>query len=128
MLGKLKKLTVGDISAFDRYRKDERKTQLIAITCEIYKDGNIPEGEVSRIEREIQKTQGIESNPNVTIDEIQFLIWRSMLKTNPDTSLEDVGNDLSMDNMTKRLDEIMPTDDKLPTKKKTVRKKKKKNN
>jgi hypothetical protein len=124
----LKKLTVGDINAFDRYRKDERKIQLIAITCELYKDGNIPEGEVSRIEREIQKTQNITDNPDITMAEIQFLIWRSMLKSNPDISLEEVGDDLSMENMTKMLDEILPTDDKLPTKKKTVRKKKKKDN
>jgi hypothetical protein len=129
MLGKLKKLTVGDINAFDRYRKDMRKKELIAITREVYAGRDIPDGEISRIEREIQTTQNINDNPEVTLDEIQFLIYRSLLKSNPDISLEDVGQELSMEKMTGMLDKILPTDDKIVTaKKKTVRKKKKKDN
>ena len=124
------KLTVGDINAFDRYRKDERRSELISITRELYKDGDIPDGEVSRIEREIQNTQGLDQGPNPSMGEVIFLIWRSLLKSNPDISLEEVGNDLDIEQMNEVIDGILPQDDKLPTKakKKTVRKKKQKDN
>ena len=128
---KHKKLTVGDINAFDRYRKDERRQELISITRELYGD-SIPEGEVPRIEREIQKTQGLEAKPSMTLDEIIFLLWRSMLKSDPDISLKEAGEHLKIndDDIGDLLSSVLPTDNKIPTKakKKTVRKKKKKNN
>ena len=128
---KYSKLTVGDINAFDRYRKDERRKELISITRELYGD-NIPDGEVPRIEREIQKTQGLETKPSMSLDEIIFLLWRSMLKSDPDISLKEAGDQLKIndDDIGELLASVLPTDNKLPVtaKKKTVRKKKPKDN
>lgn len=134
MLGKLKKLDVGDMSAFEKYCKDKRREELIAITRGLY-GNNIPEGEVSRIEREIQTTENIDNKKEATLDEMQFLIFRSLLKSNPEASLEDVGSDLTVEKLVSMVNEIMPPEEGLPgsmkkkkSKKKAVRKKKPKDN
>jgi hypothetical protein len=56
----------------------------------------------------------------------QFLVWRSMLKADPDTTFEAAGETLTIDNLDELINDILPTPDKLPTKKKTAKKARKK--
>ena len=126
---KLKKLDVGDIVAFDLHRKEIKKESLISTTKELYGE-NIPADAVMQIERELQKVPGLmdEDSGSVDIEEIQFLLWRSVLKSDPDITLEEIGKELTAENMADLITSVLPAPEKLPTKKKTKRKKKQKDN
>lgn len=124
MLDRLKKLNVGDITVYERWIKDQRRAELIKTTQELYGD-NIPEDAVLKIDRELKKVVSIldSGKVEVTLEMAQFLVWRSMLKTNPEATFESAGELLSTDNVGELIDEIMPTPAALPTKKKTAKKK-----
>ena len=124
----LKPLTVGDINAFNRWRKDQYKKEIISITREVHGD-NIPDGEVDRINALIQKVKGMDENPKVTPEEIQFLVYRSLLKTYPDMTYESAGDEIPLEDAENMLDGVLPTEEKVSkTKKKSTRKKKAKDN
>jgi hypothetical protein len=127
MLGTLKKLDVGDITAYERYVKEQKRAELIATTQKLYGE-NIPEGAVLQIERELAKIPSIFSAGDTEIDAeaVQFLLWRSVLKSDPDATYESVGEMMSTDNMAEYIDKILPVPDKLPVKKKAVKKARKK--
>lgn len=124
MLDRLKKLDVGDITVYERWIKDQRRAELIATTKELYGD-NIPEGAVLQIDRELKKITGIleSGKVEITLEMAQFLVWRSMLKSDPEATFESAGELLSTDNVHELINEILPTPAKVPTKKKTVKKK-----
>lgn len=126
---KMKKLDVGDIVAFDLYRKEQKKKSLIETTRMLYGD-DIPPSAVVDIERQLGQVPGLmsEDGADVDIEEIQFLLWRSALKSSPDITLEDIGGELTTDNMAEMIGSVLPSPEKLPAKKKTVRKKKPKDN
>ena len=124
MLDRLKKLDVGDITAYERHVKEQKRTELIATFKELHGD-NMPADAVLIINRELAKIPSIFSEGDTTIDAeaVQFLLWRSVLKSDPDATLESVGNEMNTDNMMKYINEILPTPAKLEAKKKTVKKK-----
>jgi len=132
-LNDLKKLDVGDISAYERHVKDTRRKELIALTKELHGD-NIPEGAVLKIDGELKKIPSIfsEDGAGIDADAVQFLVWRSMLKTDSGATLEQAGEVFNVDNMQAYVDKILPQSDSLPPQKKTtkkvVRKKKLKDN
>jgi len=117
-------LNVGDIVAFDLYRKEQKKKSLIATTKELYGE-NIPDDAVLKIERELQKVPGVmsENGSKVDLEEVQFLVWRSMLKDDPEITFEQAGEDLTSSNMQEYVSKILPEPEKLPAKKKKVKKK-----
>jgi hypothetical protein len=124
MLDRLKKLDVGDITEYERWIKDQRRKELIATVKAVHGD-NVPADTVMMIDRELKKIVSIleSGKVEVTLEMAQFLVWRSMLKSNPDVTFESAGELLSIDNVNELIDEILPIPDKLPTKKKTVKKK-----
>lgn len=130
---KLKKLDVGDIAAYERHIKEQKREQLIETTRKLYGD-NIPDDAVLKIERELAKIPSIfsEGDTEIDADAVQFLLWRSMLKSDPDITYKAAGDMMNTDNMMDYINEILPVPDKLPAKKKTakkkVRKKKQKDN
>ena len=126
MLDRLKKLDVGDITVYERHVKEQKRAELIATTKELYGD-NIPEGAVLQIERELAQIPSIFSEGEAVIDAgaVQFLLWRSMLKSDPDATFESAGELLSTDNVDELINEILPVPDKLPAKKKKAARKKK---
>lgn len=124
MLEGLKKLDVGDITAYERHVKEQKRAELIATTKELYGE-NIPADAVLTIDRELKKIPSIFSENEAVIDAeaVQFLLWRSVLKSDPEATLESVGKEMNTDNMMDYINEILPTPDKLPAKKKTAKKK-----
>ena len=124
MLDRLKKLDIGDITAYERRMKERRRTELIALSRELYGD-NIPEGEAMRIDAELKKIPSIfaEGQTEIDADAVQFLLWRSMMKSDPDITFDSVGELMDTDNMMKYINAILPAPDKVPTKKKTAKKK-----
>jgi hypothetical protein len=127
MFGTLKKLDVGDITAYERRMKEQRKTELIATFKELYGD-NLPSDAVLQIDRELKKIPSIfsEESADIDADAVQFLLWRSVLKSNDAATFDEVGKMMDVDNMAKYINEILPAPDKITTKKKAVKKARKK--
>jgi hypothetical protein len=121
-----KKLTVGDMNAFDRYRKEEVRKNEIFIARELYGD-NIPDGQIDKINAKINVVKGLSDAGKVTPEEMQFLIYRSMLKSNPDITLKEAGDLIEFDKLDEIINEILPSDNTV-AKKKPARKKKNKDN
>lgn len=124
MLERLKKLDVGDITVYERWVKDQRRAEIIATVKAVHGD-DIPADTVMMIDRELKKIASIleSGKVEITLEMAQFLVWRSMLKSDPEATFESAGELLSTDNVGELIDQIMPTPAKLPTKKKTVKKK-----
>lgn len=128
----LNKLDVGDITALDRRLRDRKRRELVELYRGLYGD-NMPDkviesinGELSQISINIQRGKF-----EIDLDTVQFLVWRSLLKTNPSATFEEAGSTISLENADEYMGIIMPVPDKVPAKKKKVkkaRKKKKKNN
>jgi hypothetical protein len=126
-LNDLKKLDVGDIAAYERSVKENRRKELIALTKELHGE-NIPSDAVMEIDRELKKIPSIFSEDGADIDAeaVQFLVWRSMLKTDPDATLEQAGKMFNVSNMQDYVSKILPEPDSLPPQKKTAKKVKRK--
>lgn len=125
---KLKKLDVGDITAYERRMKEQRRAELIATFKDLYGD-NMPSDAVMQIDRELKNIPSIFSEKEVVIDAdaIQFLLWRSLLKSDSDATFESAGELINTDDFTiEDFNEILPVPDKLPAKKKKVKKARKK--
>jgi hypothetical protein len=120
----LKKLDVGDLTVYERWIKEQKRKELITTFKGLYGD-DMPADAVLQIDRELGKIKGIMESGKVeiTLEMAQFLVWRSLLKSDPDITFESAGEELSLDNMGDLIDSILPVPDKLPTKKKTVKKK-----
>ena len=123
---RLSKLTVGDIAEYERHVKDVYKKELIDTFKEVYGD-NLPADAAITINKELKKIPSIfEGSGDIDAEGVQYLIWLAIRKTNPDTTLEDIGNDMDTEKLKAYVDVIMPVADKVSTKKKTVKKRKKK--
>ena len=132
MLENMKKLDVGDITAYERRMKEQRKAELIATFKELYGD-NIPDDAVLKIDRELKKIPSIFSDGEMEIDAdaVQFLLWRSVMKSDPDATFESVGAEMDVEKLASYVDNILPAPSEVPIKKKAVkraRKKKQKDN
>jgi hypothetical protein len=128
----LSKLDVGDITALDRRLRDRKRRELIDLYKGLYGD-NMPDKVIKDINNELnQISLNIQKGKfEIDLDTVQFLVWRSLLKTNPSATFEEAGSTISLENAGEYIDVIMPTPDKVPAKKKAVkkaRKKEKKNN
>ncbi len=133
-VGKLSKLTVGDVAAYERWRRDERKKKLRQITKDLHGD-NIPPDALEQIERQLKMIPKLEDNEGFDVTAAQYLFWRSLSKKDPDITLEQVGEMLDAnDEKLAMLSELLfPQPDtvknaKKPIKKKVKRKKKNRDN
>lgn len=124
---KLSKLTVGDLASYERWRREERKKELIETTKELYGD-NVPDNAVSTIEAELKKIPNLMDADGFDLNAAQYLFWVSMKKADPDITMAQVGNLLESDKLEEYSNVLFPQPKKLPAKKKQVRKKKKKDN
>jgi hypothetical protein len=131
MLDRLKKLDVGDIVVLDRRLRDRKRKELIELYRGLYGD-DMPDDAIDKINYELtQISIGIQKGKfEIDLDTVQFLVWRSLLKSDPDVTIEEAGSTITMENASEHIDKIMPVPGKVPAKKKVkkARKKKKKNN
>ena len=97
-VSKLAKLTVGDIADYERWRREERKKELIAITKELYGE-KIPADSLTQIEQELRRIPSIMDDNGFDITAAQYLFWRSLQKSDKDVTLEQVGNWLESDKL-----------------------------
>ena len=115
---KLGKLTVGDIADYEEWRRDKRKTELIAITKDLYGD-KIPVDALTRIEQELRKIPSILSDDGFDITAAQYLFWKSLSKNDPDITMQQVGNYLETSKLEEYSNMLFPPN--LAVKKKRVR-------
>ena len=127
MLEKLSKLTVGDVADYERWRKEERKRELIELAQEMYKE-NIPVEILPQIEQQLKQLPGIDNLDDITVKDACYLIWLSGKKSDNDLTLEQVGNTVDLDSLGKYMDKLFPAPAKLAKKKKAKRKPKPKDN
>jgi hypothetical protein len=128
MFCNLKKLDVGDIAAYERRIKEQRKSELIDTFKQLHGD-NMPPDAVLQIDRELKKIPSIFSaeGSEIDADAVQFLLWRSVIKTSPDTTIEEVGANMNTETMMEYINKILPIPDEIPkAKKKAVKKARKK--
>lgn len=129
-LKKIKKLTVGDIAAYERHVKEEKKRELIALTKDLYGD-KIPDDAVIKIEREIKAIPSIFETGEVDAEAVQYLLWLSYKKADADITLQQVGDNMDAENLHGYIEQLLPQPEELPepeTKKKRSRKAKKRTN
>ena len=123
-LDKLKKLTVGDLVDYQRHKRQVRKQEIIDNAKDIYGD-NIPPDLFEYLENQLKLIPKIEDVDSLGVEEVQYLIWLSVKKTDPDATLRQVGDWLDADKLGLYVSKILPTPEKLPKpKKKAARKKK----
>lgn len=126
-VAKLQKLTVGDIAGFERHRRETKKKELIATLKELYGD-SVPPDSLSEIERQLKLIPKLEDSDALAVDDISYLVWTSLKKSDPDVTIEQVGNWLDVEKLQEYIGFLFPQTDKVQVKKKAVRKKKKKDN
>ena len=120
-VNKLSKLTVGDIAAYERHVKEERKKELIALTKELYGD-NIPVDAVEKIERQLKEIPSIFDTGDVDAEAVQYLMYLAAKKTDPDITLKQIGDSMDVSLLETYVEQMMPQPEKLPqTKKKRKR-------
>ena len=122
----LSKLTVGDIADYERWRKDERKKELIELTREVYSD-NIPVDVLPQIEQQLKQLPGLDNIDDISMKDACYLIWLSGKKTDPDLTLEQAGKQIDIDKLGDMMGKLFATSTTLK-KKKVKRKPKQKNN
>jgi hypothetical protein len=116
-VSKLRKLGVGDIVEFQRYKKEERKKELIATIKDLYGD-NIPADMLGYVEQQLKLVPKLEDGVSLTFEEMQYMVWMSLRKSDPDATLKQVGEQLETDNLDKYISAILPQADTIPVKKK----------
>ena len=112
MLDNLKQITVADIAAYDTWAREERRKELIASFRGLYGD-KVPENAAMQIDRELGAIKSMFADSgDVSIDPatIQFLLWRSVIKTDPKATLEQVGDAMTISKLQEYTDQIMPTE------------------
>lgn len=114
MLDNLKKLDVGDIAAYETWKREKKRKELILSFRELYGD-NLPSDAVMQIDRELGAIKGIFASGDVeiNIEAVQYLLWRSVRKDSPDMTIEQVGEQMTTDNMGKYIEQIMPSTSKV---------------
>lgn len=128
---KLSKLTVGDLSNFDRWRRDNQRKELVKIAKELYGD-NIPENAYLSIRKELDSIKPLVGDEGevdeslLTLDTAQFLLWRALLHKDPQITFEEAGNQLVIDedNLEECFDLLFPAT--MPAQKKTKKRSKRK--
>ena len=110
MFGNLKQLNVGDLAAYETQAREQKRKELIATFKDLYGD-KLPDDAVFKINRELKSVKGIFSDDEVEIDAtvVQFLLWRSVRKSQPDITLEQVGEEMDMDKLGEYVESIMPS-------------------
>jgi len=83
------RLTIGDIAEFEDYLRKKTRSELIAVTKELYGD-KIPADSVREIEKQAVKASSFIGMENVSINILTHLIWRSLKKVYPEVTLDDV--------------------------------------
>lgn len=132
---KLQKLTVGDLNAFQRWRKERRKADIIETIKMTWGDA-VPVEVLPEIERQLKmlpRLDQLQGDSSLDLECINYLVWLAGVKADPDLTLAQVERDLDGESFGDLLGAIFPQPDTVPAKKKvvkkkTVRKKKKKNN
>jgi hypothetical protein len=81
---KFGKLDVGDIAKQERWSRDRRKKELIDTMKELYGD-NLPDDALSQIDNQLN------CNCEESLEDVQYLLWLSMLKMDKDATYEQVG-------------------------------------
>jgi len=134
-VGRLKLLGVGDIVEHQRHKKELRKKEIIENAKDLYGD-NIPDSIFDYLERQLKLIPKVETAETLSPEDIQYLVWLSLRKNDPDVTLKQAGDWLNLDELDLYVSKIFPAPETLPekTKKskkkvaKKTRKKKKKNN
>jgi len=116
----LQQLKVGDITQYQIWRRDFRKAELISIAKELYGD-NIPDDTFVKIETELAKIPDIMKH-GVDLLAAQYLFWKAFQKTDETITLEQVGNQLEPESISKHVGKLFPPE-LVRTKKKTTKKK-----
>ena len=124
-IDKLRKLTVGDLVEFQRHKKEERKREIIESVKSLHGDA-VPESALAFIENQLKQIPKVEDSDALGLEEIQYLVWMSMRKSDADITLKQVGEHLNTDKLQDYVNAMLPQADTVPTKKKTVKKRKKK--
>lgn len=106
---KIGKLTIGDFADFEDFVANDRKNRIIETAKEVYGE-NMPDSVLDKAlapptDKEIETQQG-------SIKGIRFLLWRAMLKHNPNMTEEEVAGMIHLDDLPKITQAIMPTTSK----------------
>jgi len=116
MLENLKKSDVGDIAAYETWMREKKRVELVASFRELYGD-KMPSDAVMQINRELGAIKSLfsDGNGDVSIDaeSVQFLLWRSVIKSSPEVTLEQVGEQMTFDKLGDYIEQIMPATSKI---------------
>jgi len=107
-LTNLQKLTVGDIAAYEDWRREERKKELIALTRELYGTA-IPPDALRQIEMELKKIPSILEDGGFDMRAAQYLFWLSLKKRDKDLTLAQVGDSLTTDKLEQYAEMLFPS-------------------
>ena len=120
---KLSKLTVGDIADYERWRREERRKELIANIKELYGD-NIPAEAFKMIEVELTKIPSLwaEDGSGFDVTAAQYLFWLSFKKKDKDITLKQVGDNLEVERLEEYAEMLFPADFNVKKKPTTKRK------
>ena len=118
MFESLDRLNVGDIAALETEMRDRRRRELISTFKELYGD-NMPSDAVFLIDRELGKLQSLLDGDEVDIATVQFLLWRSIRKKQPEITLEEVGESMDIGKLEEYVDQLMPAPQDIGSEKKT---------
>lgn len=103
---KIGKLTIGDFADFEEYVRAQREDKIIATAKKLYGD-NIPQAVFDKAlapptDAEIEAQQG-------SISGIGFLLWRAIVKYNPNMTQEETSAMIGLDDLPALTKAIMPT-------------------
>ena len=106
---KLSKLTVGDIANYERWRREQRRIDLIANVKDLYGD-NVPADAFVMVEKELSKIPSLmaEDGSGFDITAAQYLFWLSFKKSDPDITMEQVGNHLEVEKLEEYSETLFP--------------------
>lgn len=125
---KFGKLGVGDIAKYEQWQKDTRKRELIATMKELHGE-NIPVDSFDKIEKELRNMPSLLHDGDLDAMGIQYLLWLSLKKNDPDITLEQVGDEFDIEKSQEYIEHIFPPtmpEKKTPRKRQPVKKKAKK--
>ena len=126
---KLGKLTVGDIADYERWNKEKYKKQLIADMREMYPD-KMPDSAFDQIQNQLKTMPTLMDDGDLDLDGIQYLLWLSMKKNDPDVTIKQVGDLFDVEKADEYISGLFPSNldvKKKPRRRQPVKKTKKKN-
>jgi hypothetical protein len=103
---------VGDMAAYETMKREQKRKELISSFRELYGD-NMPADAVLHVDRKLTECKSIfgDGDDKVEVDAevVQFLLWRSVKKNNPDVTLEQVGQNMDIASLGKYIEQLMPS-------------------